>query len=58
VLQPNDFEDLATLARTLNQFEHDYNEVAEPFDWRFTRADLAGLMARFARHEPCLQLAA
>jgi hypothetical protein len=58
LLQPNDFADLAVLARTLNEFEHHYNEVAEPFDWRFTRADLAELMARLAQHEPCLGLAA
>ena len=58
LLQPNDFEDLALLARTLNEFEHHYNEVAEPFDWKFTRADLAHLIARLARYEPSLQLAA
>jgi hypothetical protein len=58
LLQPNDFADLAVLARTLNEFEHRYNEIAEPFDWRFTRADLAQLMSRLARHEPHLRLAA
>ena len=58
LLQPNDFHDLAILAHTLNDFQHHYNEIAEPFDWRFTRADLAALIARLARHEPCLQLAA
>jgi hypothetical protein len=58
VLQPNDFDDLAVLARMLNEFEHHYNEVAEPFDWRFTRADLADLMARLSRREPSLRLAA
>jgi len=41
----------------LDEFEHHYSEVAEPFDWRFTRADLADLMARLSR-EPSLQLAA
>ena len=58
LLQPNDFENPATLARTLNEFEHRYNEVAEPFDWRFTRADLGELIARLARHEPHPRLAA
>lgn len=24
------------------QFEHHYNEIAEPFDWMFTSADLKG----------------
>ncbi len=58
VLQPNNFAELAVLARTLNEFEHYYNEVAEPFDWRFTRTDLAKLMTRLDRHEPYLCLAA
>jgi hypothetical protein len=49
--KPNDFTDLGELAHTLNAFEHHWNEIAEPFDWRFTRDDLAA-------HEPDLQLAA
>ena len=32
--------------------------IAEPFDWRFTRDDLAALITRLAAHEPQLQLAA
>jgi DDE superfamily endonuclease len=58
VLEPNDFEDIAAVARTLNAFEHHWNEVAEPFDWNFTRDRLAALMERLAAHEPQLQLAA
>jgi DDE superfamily endonuclease len=58
VLAPNDFDNLAALARTLNNFERHWNEIAEPFDWRFTRDDLAALIARLAAHEPQLQLAA
>jgi hypothetical protein len=46
VLDPNDFDDTAAIARALNDFEHRYNEIAEPFDWNFTRADLAALMDR------------
>ncbi len=58
LLEPNDFPDLATLAWRLNEFEHHYNAVAEPFAWTFTRADLAELLARLAKHEPQLRLAA
>ena len=58
VLTPNDFADLAELARTLNAFEHRWNEIAEPFDWNFTRDDLATLIQRLTTHEPHLQLAA
>ena len=48
VLEPNDFESLAEFARTLNRFEHHYNEVAKPFDWNFTTADLAALLERLS----------
>ena len=42
----------------LNEFERHWDEVAEPFDWRFTRDDLAALMERLSSHEPQLRLAA
>jgi hypothetical protein len=58
LLEPNDFENLADLARTLNAFEHRWNQIAEPFDWNFTRHDLAALVTRLTAHEPRLQLAA
>jgi transposase len=58
VLEPNDYDDLGVLARTLNQFERHWNAVAEPFEWNFTRDDLAELMDRLAAHEPKLRLAA
>jgi len=48
VLQPNDYADLAELAGTLNKFEHRWNEVAQPFEWNFTRQDLAELLTRLA----------
>ena len=31
VLEPNDFQDVPEVARTLNAFEHHWNEIAEPF---------------------------
>jgi DDE superfamily endonuclease len=46
VLSPNDFADTAEVARTLNAFERHYNEVATPFEWNFTRQDLAELLDR------------
>ncbi len=58
VLTPNSFEDLAVLARTLNGFERHWNEVAEPFEWDFTREKLAALMERLAAREPQLRMAA
>ncbi len=58
VLEPNDFANLADLARTLNAFERRWNEIAEPFGWNFTRNDLAALVERLAAHESQLRLAA
>jgi hypothetical protein len=57
-LEPNDFDNLGQLARTLNEFERHWNEIAEPFEWNFTRDDLAALIERLTAHEPQLQLAA
>jgi hypothetical protein len=58
LLDPNDFDNPADVARTLNDFERHWNEIAEPFDWRFTRDDLAALIERLSTHEPQLRLAA
>jgi len=58
LLEPNDFDNLAELARTLNAFERHWNQIAEPFTWNFTRHDLATLIERLTAHEPQLQLAA
>jgi hypothetical protein len=44
--------------RTLNEFEHHYNRIARPFDWRFTSTDLHQLMLRLTSHAPQLDLAA
>jgi hypothetical protein len=61
LLEPNDFPDTATLARALNDFERHYNQIAQPFQWNFTRRDLAGLLQRLddpPSHDPPLTLAA
>ena len=38
--------------RTAGRFEDRYNIGAEPFDWTFTRDDLARLLERIAQHDP------
>ena len=48
VLTPNDFASLEELAERLLAFQTHYEKVAVPFDWRFTRQDLAALLARLA----------
>ena len=58
LLEPNNFDNLADLARTLNAFERRWNEIAKPFDWNFTRDDLAELVERIAAHQHQLPLAA
>ncbi|MCA1706661.1 MAG: hypothetical protein LC808_26710, partial [Actinobacteria bacterium] len=55
VLQPNDFADLGVLARTLNEFERRYNDIAEPFDWSLTRHDLDELLDRLEPEQPALR---
>ena len=40
VLTPNDFPDLKALEQQLLAFGRRYEQIAEPFEWRFTRADL------------------
>jgi hypothetical protein len=57
VLQPNTFTDLDELERTLLAFGRHYEQIAQPFDWKFTRADLHTLLARLDQ-PPALQLAA
>ncbi|CAN5711908.1 hypothetical protein BH24ACT5_BH24ACT5_16380 [soil metagenome] len=51
VLTPNDFADLADVEQRLLAFERRYEAAAQPFEWRFTRNDLAEVMERIARHE-------
>jgi hypothetical protein len=53
LLQPNDFADLASLEKAILDFERYDAELAAPFEWRFTRADLNRLLARIAHeHDP------
>ena len=46
VLTPNDFADLAEVESRLLAFERRYEQSASPFEWSFTRSDLAKLMER------------
>jgi len=59
VLTPNDFTDLDQVERRLLAFERRYEDAARPFEWKFTRTDLAKLMKRIREKERAsLQLAA
>jgi hypothetical protein len=50
VLTPNDFNDLSQVTKCLNDFEQLYNQIAEPFGWKFTRDKLDQLLTRLADH--------
>jgi transposase len=49
VLTPNDIRSLAALKERLLRFESHYEQAATPFQWTFTRRDLARLLAKLPR---------
>jgi hypothetical protein len=51
VLTPNDFASLADVEDRLLRFQEHYEQIAAPFEWKFTRADLDALLARVQTHE-------
>ena len=51
VLTPNDFASLAEVEDRLLRFQEHYEQIAAPFEWKFTRADLDALLERFHSHE-------
>jgi len=57
-LTPNDFGSLADVEDRLLGFERYYESIATPFDWRFTKDDLAALMRKFDRDTSALSVAA
>jgi hypothetical protein len=48
VLNPKTFTDVAEVVGCLNALEHRYEQAAAPFEWKFTRGDLALLMKKLA----------
>lgn len=52
VLTPADCSSLAELQHRILAFQDHYQQIARPFQWRFTRADLRALMARAAVYTP------
>ncbi len=57
-LTPNDFQSLAELEDRLLGFEKHYEQVAKPFEWKFTRRDLRQLLSKLDGDGPELRLAA
>lgn len=46
VVAPNDFADLAEVETRLLAFQDHYEQIATPFEWKFTTADLHALLDR------------
>jgi hypothetical protein len=44
VLTPNEFDSLTAVHQRLHAFERHYESIAQPFQWKFTRRDLARLL--------------
>jgi hypothetical protein len=58
-LTPNDFPTLAAVKQRLLAFQTHYEAMAQPFEWKFTRHDLARLLNKFRSHsDPLLRIAA
>jgi hypothetical protein len=57
-LTPNDFSCLNEVEDRLLRFQEYYESMATPFDWRFTRNDLAKLTKKFFAEPAPLRLAA
>lgn len=57
-LTPNGFTTLAELEDRLLRFQEHYATVARPFEWKFTRRDLARLLARLRVQDTGLRKAA
>lgn len=45
-LTPNDFKSLEELTERLIGFQHYYEHIAKPFEWKFTRNDLNILLSK------------
>ena len=55
LLNPNYFESLEDLETQIIRFQNEYEKIAKPFKWKFTREDLRNVLAK---HEERLKMAA
>ncbi len=55
---PNDFQSLEAVEERLLLFQDHYEEIAKPFEWKFTRDDLSKLMIRLSKYSEDLRLSA
>jgi hypothetical protein len=57
VLTPNDFPSLSAVAKRVLEFQAYYEQIAKPFEWKFTRTELQKLIAKI-KTQPTTALAA
>ena len=53
VLTPNDFPSLSALEERILAFQHHYESIATPFEWKFTRSDLTTLLNKLNQQPSC-----
>ncbi len=51
-LTPNDFASLPEVEDRLMRFQDHYEQIAQPFEWKFTRRDLRKLLRRLDERQP------
>jgi hypothetical protein len=51
VVLPNDFHTLDEVESRLLDFQQYYEQIATPFEWKFTKDDLNALLERIAAHQ-------
>ena len=57
VLTPNDFPSLEAVEARLLQFQAHYEQIATPFEWKFTRQDLTRLLEKLERTDSLAHVA-
>ena len=55
VVTPNDFHCLDEIQARLMAFQLHYQQIATPFEWKFTTDDLSALLDRITAHEDAQQ---
>ena len=53
VLTPNAFPSLHAVQKRLLEFQSYYEQIARPFEWKFTRVELQELLAKLRAQAPC-----
>jgi DDE superfamily endonuclease len=50
VVTPNDFRSIKELEDRIMDFQHHYERIAKPFEWKFTRRDLDALLRKISQN--------